>query len=147
MALVKLNTKPSPIFLRQFGFLSAAILAGLAWYIHTKGGFLGFQFPHAAGTVAYVLAGLAALTGLLSAVFPRANLPLYLTLAVVTFPIGFVMSYVVMALVFYLVVTPIGLLLRIFGRDPLSRRISRQATSYWIPRGAPRPASRYFRQY
>ena len=45
-----------------------------------------------------------------------------------------VLGAVVMPLVFYLGVTPIALLLRAFGKDPLRRRFDPGADSYWIPR-------------
>ena len=62
------------------------------------------------------------------------------------FPIGWVLSHLLLAVVFYLVVTPIGLLLRLFRYDALRRRFDRSAQSYWIERGsAPEPKS-YFRQ-
>ena len=35
--------------------------------------------------------------------------------------------------VYYLLVTPAGLLSRLVGRDPLARRWDRGARSYWIP--------------
>ena len=44
-------------------------------------------------------------------------------LAVITFPIGFVLSYVILGLLFYAIIAPIGLLLRLFGKDPLDRNI------------------------
>lgn len=46
---------------------------------------------------------------------------------------------VVLMLIFYAVVTPVGLLMRAFGKDPLRLRRD-EATSYWIVRQAPGPA-------
>ena len=45
-----------------------------------------------------------------------------------------IVSPVVLAILFYGVITPIGLLSRLFGHDPLRRRIDRAAPSYWIER-------------
>jgi len=50
--------------------------------------------------------------------------------------LGAIVTPVVMALVFYLTVTPTALLLRLFGKDPLRRRFDPSATSYWIRRDA-----------
>jgi len=41
---------------------------------------------------------------------------------------------VVMAVIFFIVVTPTGLLLRLFGKDVLRLRLDRSKVSYWIPR-------------
>jgi hypothetical protein len=35
---------------------------------------------------------------------------------------------------FYLVLTPVGLLLRLLGKDPLHRKPDRSAASYWVKR-------------
>jgi hypothetical protein len=47
--------------------------------------------------------------------------------------LGHVNSRVLLSLMYYLVFTPYGFIMRLAGRDPLRRRAKRQA-SYWIPR-------------
>jgi hypothetical protein len=47
---------------------------------------------------------------------------------------------VVMGAIFILVFTPMGLLMRAFGKDFLRLKRDRQAASYWIPREPPGPA-------
>ena len=49
-------------------------------------------------------------------------------------------SPVIMGLVFYTTVTPIGLARRLLGKDPLRRRFDRDAVTYWIERDPPGPA-------
>ena len=71
----------------------------------------------------------------------------YRALTLLTFPIGWVISHVLLALVYYLLLTPIGLLLRATGRDPLQRRLDPEAETYWIEREGDRPANTYFRQH
>ena len=51
-----------------------------------------------------------------------------------------VVSPVVLGAVFFLVVTPTGLLMRALGKDPLRLRLDRSAGSYWIERRPPGPA-------
>lgn len=51
-----------------------------------------------------------------------------------------IVSPVVMAGVFYLMVTPIGLLMRILGKRPIPLRFDRDRSSYWIEREPPGPA-------
>ena len=52
----------------------------------------------------------------------------------------------VLGLLFFVLVTPMGLAMRVFGKDPLRRRLEPDAPSYWIPRPppAPGPMSRQF---
>jgi Saxitoxin biosynthesis operon protein SxtJ len=49
-------------------------------------------------------------------------------------------SPVVMAILFYVTVTPIALLMRLLGKDPLRLRRDPKAGSYWIDRIPPGPA-------
>jgi len=49
-------------------------------------------------------------------------------------------SPVIMGLVFYTTVTPIGLVRRWLGKDPLRLRLDRYAVTYWIERNPPGPA-------
>jgi hypothetical protein len=48
-------------------------------------------------------------------------------------------SPVVLGIMFFLVVTPIGLLMRAFGKDPLRLRFDKSASSYWLDRTPPGP--------
>lgn len=50
-----------------------------------------------------------------------------------------VISPVILALLFYVTVTPVGLLMRAAGKDPMRLRRNDAATSYWIPREPPGP--------
>jgi len=51
-----------------------------------------------------------------------------------------------MAILFYLAVMPIGLLLRVCGKDVLRLKLERTAESYWIVRTDERPISQSLRQ-
>jgi hypothetical protein len=50
-----------------------------------------------------------------------------------------IVSPLALGILFYLVVTPTGLLMRIFGKDPLRLRLDTAADSYWITRSPPGP--------
>ncbi len=50
-----------------------------------------------------------------------------------------IVNPVVMGLLFFLVLTPFGLGLRLLGKDPLHRHFDRMAGSYWIRRSPPGP--------
>lgn len=51
-----------------------------------------------------------------------------------------VVNPLVMGLLFYLTLTPIALIMRLAGKDPLNRRFDKQAKSYWIERRPAGPA-------
>lgn len=71
---------------------------------------------------------------------------LYIGLMILAAPIGLVISFLILLAIFYLVITPIGLLLRAFGHDPLMLRKS-SAMTFWTPHRAPENKLRYFKQY
>ena len=49
-------------------------------------------------------------------------------------------SPVILGLLFFATVTPIGILMRLVGKTPLRLGFDREATSYWIERQPPGPA-------
>jgi hypothetical protein len=48
--------------------------------------------------------------------------------------LGYFISRLLLTLLYFLVVTPIGLVMRLVGKDPMERRIDRSAATYWIKR-------------
>lgn len=62
-------------------------------------------------------------------------------------PIGLTFSMLMLVLAFYLVFTPIGLIMRMLGRDPLERAFDRQASSYWVAHNPAAEPERYFKQF
>ena len=52
-----------------------------------------------------------------------------------------IVSPIALGIVFYVAVLPTGLLLRLFGKDPLRLRLDPTAESYWIKREPPGPAA------
>ena len=62
-------------------------------------------------------------------------------------PIGWTISHLVLGIVFFAVVTPIGLLMRLLGRDPMDRRFDPNAKTYWAQRLPVGATDRYFRQF
>ena len=51
--------------------------------------------------------------------------------------LGAVVAPIVMGVVFFLVVTPIGFIMRIMGKDLLRKRFDKKKETYWIKRDKP----------
>jgi hypothetical protein len=145
--MIEIDWRPDDRTLRQFGWIAIVgfgFLAAIAWweiFVFSFG--LGDARPIVAGTFA-TLAGLSAL---FSSVAPRANLPIYLGLTVLAYPIGFVLSYMIMGFLFFVMITPLGLFFRLTGHDPLHRRFDPSASSYWVDPRPRRGKESYFRQF
>lgn len=88
---------------------------------------------------------LAVIVGFLGLIAPRAVRYVYVAWSVVAFPIGWLVSTVVLGVLFYGMFTPIGLAFRASGRDLLARRRP-PVDSYWRPKPAARTSREYFRQ-
>ncbi len=144
--MLDINLKPSDQTLRQFGFIAFAVFCALAvcaWF-----GLLMFHFSLGGARlpVTVILVGIACLSGMISLAYPRANRYLYLALTIIAYPIGIVVSHVILLILYFGVLTPTGLLLRIFGRDPMSRRFATNIQSYWHDVRPNRDRASYFRQ-
>jgi hypothetical protein len=87
------------------------------------------------------------LLGVVGLFKPAILRPLYLGWMVVTFPIGWIVSKLILATLFYGVFTPLGVCFRIFGRDALCLKLQGETNSYWIPKETPEDPGRYFQQF
>ena len=52
--------------------------------------------------------------------------------------LGKIISPIIMGVIFFLVVTPIGLLMRFFGKDVLNLKLNKKKSSYWIEKDCPK---------
>ncbi len=138
MTIADFNIKPSAKMLREFGII-ALFGFGLV------GALLGLKWE--AWTASYVLWALGAVSFVLALVQPRLLLPLYVVLMVVAFPIGFVISNVILLALYFGLFTPFSMVFRLIGRDSMKRKFQPEAESYWIDRTDNKPVSQRFRQY
>lgn len=101
---------------------------------------------HRSSYVAFCCAG--ALLTAFGVIWPRALKYVYIAWMTLAFTLGFVMSNVILTLFFFLFVTPIGLLARLFQKDFLARKWDKRAASYWIQHGSEvKRANTYERQF
>jgi hypothetical protein len=139
MRLIEINTAPARRQLRTFGVIWFPLFCGMV-------GLIVWKATRSDG--AWIAASsVAVLSVLLGLVAPKLLRPLFVGLMVVSFPIGWVVSHVLMAFVYYAVITPVGLALRIAGRDLLNRRLEPDAKTYWEAMPAPENKGRYFKGY
>jgi hypothetical protein len=82
---------------------------------------------------AELMAGAGALLLLLGLVAPRWTRPFHTAWMRLAHALGYVNTRVILSIMFYGVMTPVGVVMRLVGRDPLNRRRA-ASDSYWIPR-------------
>jgi hypothetical protein len=145
--MIEINFSPDEKTLRQFGWIALVgfgFVAAIAWFevlIFSFG--LGAARPWVAG----IFGGLGLLAALFSLVWPKGNKAIFVGLSVITFPIGFVLSYLVMGFLFYVLIAPVAIFFKLIGRDPMHRGYDLDAPSYWSEPRAKRPNADYFKQY
>jgi hypothetical protein len=94
------------------------------------------------------IAGIAALFLLMFWFLPALLKPLYIFWMLLSFVLGWLMSRLLLTLLFFLVITPIGLVMRLFGKDILQQKTDVQRISYWIKRSPETiSAERYEKQF
>jgi hypothetical protein len=124
--------------LRQFAGAGFVVLIGLGLWNAAR---------HGLGPGPLVLIAVGALLGLLGAVQPQWLKPVFIAATLITFPIGWVISHLILGVMYYGLITPVGLFFRWTGRDALALRPPSNATTYWAPKPVPDDVRRYFRQY
>ena len=122
--------------LRSFGLIVAAGFAIIAlWPVVFRS-----QNPR---TWALIVAVVLSATAV---VFPPALKPFRRLWMTIGEALGWVNSRIILSVVYYVVILPIGGIRRLSGNDPMRRKFERDATTYKIPRVG-RPASHMRRQY
>lgn len=122
--------------LRVFSACCVVLGTVLAWSMLGQAAWPPERAMHWVGLV-------AALVGIAGLAVPRAVHPIYRGAMVVTRPIGFVVAQILLALLYFLVLTPVALVLRMAGHDPLRRH----PPGDWRPTTSDVDLRRAFRQY
>src|SRR3954454_21576870 len=136
--MINLDLHPDIRKVRQFGFAFSILLCVCAIK----------AFLQAQQTAAWTLSGLAAVSGLCAFTKPQFLRPVYVVLTLVTFPIGWTVSRLIVWLLYYGLMTPVACILRLAGRDRLRlKRPTESPASNWIERTGSEEPERYLRQY
>ena len=137
MALLDVNWKPARRELRQFAMIWIGFFGLIGVYA---------LWRHDSQRAAVVFWAVA-VAGLAGVALPSLFRPVYLAWMALAFPIGWTVSHLLLVIVYYVVLTPIGLLMKLVGFDPLERRFDRSADSYWVAHETPKDATQYFKQF
>lgn len=114
---------------RSFGLVIAAVLCVIA----------GIRLWHGTSDAAYLLAA-AAILAACAVIAPRLLKPLNHLWFRFGLLLHAVVTPIIMGLMFYTTITPIGWLMRAVGKRPLALQFDPDAKSYWIHRTPPGPA-------
>jgi hypothetical protein len=137
MQWADVTAAPSAKKLRQFAALWLVFFVGLAlvrlWH--------GRQDVETA-----TLAAFGVTIGMLGLIWPAAIRVVYTGWMIAAFPIGWTVSRVMLAALFYGVFTPVAVVFRMIGRDPLALRRRGDLETYWTAKPGIADPRDYFRQ-
>jgi hypothetical protein len=136
--MIRIEHNPSRRQLTVFGLswlVFFGMLAALAWW---KTGFSARAVAFGTIGATIPVAGLF-WPGFLRIVYLFANYS--------TFPIGLAVSYLILTAIYFLLLTPLGLILRLSGHDPMKRRFARNAETYWTLHERKETSESYFQQF
>ena len=139
MSLVEIDWNPKSKQLRSFGkvALVASIVIALLLYllegVAIKWVLIIFSF----GFIVFVI----------SLISLKLTKMIYLGMILLTLPIGYVVSFILLAAFYFLLLAPLGFIFRLIGRDLLNRKFEPSARSYWLSRQPPKGPEQYFHQF
>lgn len=128
---------PDNRMLRQFAGLWMMFFVGMA---------LSEFFRNHNTTAAIVVGVLAISVGVPGLIFPRLLKPVFVGWMIVVFPIGWLVSRIILSLLYFGVFAPVGLMLRMLGHDPL-RLKKPDVESYWQEKTQQTSLRRYLKQF
>ena len=117
------NIKDDKSDWKEFGITMGVILAIIGCYLlWKKNNYYEYSL---------FLAVVFFMTGL---IFPSLLKPVYKAWMALSVVMGFIMTRIIMVIIFYLIVTPLGLIASMTGKEFLDMKIDKSAKSYWIVR-------------
>ncbi len=117
------NIKSGKKELREFGItvgIVFGLLSGLLWWRH-KDTYVSF----------FILSLVLIISGLAMPIILKPIQKVWMAIAVI---IGAIMTRVILCFLFYVVITPIGLLRKMSGKDVMNLKFNKSLNSYWIRR-------------
>ena len=108
---------------KKFGITMGTVLVIIGFFLlWKKNNYFEYSFFLAA---VFFIAGF---------ILPSALKPVYKVWMALSVVMGFIMTRVIMIIIFYLIVTPVGLIASMSGKKFLDMKIDKSAKSYWIAR-------------
>jgi hypothetical protein len=130
--------KPTDRMLRQFAGLWILFFGVIAaWQL----------FVHQRTLVSAIAATLAMTIGPLGLVWPRIIRPVFVGWMALAYPIGWTVSRIVLAILFFGMFTPLAFWFRLVKRDELGLKRSAEGASYWRPKPQITDKAQYLRQF
>lgn len=107
---------------RHFGYVIGGFLFAIFVYRYFKTAH--FYWPYCGASIALLLAAL---------VIPQYLTSLRLVWEKIGEWLGYVNSLLILTLIYFVIITPIGIISKLLGKDPLKLSNNKHASTYWEP--------------
>lgn len=114
------NIKSDKKELRKFGITVGSVILIISLLL--------FYWDKSIWLWLFVVADFLIIAGILSPIILLPLQKFWMTLAVL---LGFVMTRVILSVLYYIIITPIGIVTKLIGKDFLSLKIDKSAKTYW----------------
>jgi hypothetical protein len=139
MSLVKIDWNPKSKQLQSFGKIALAASAVISLLLYLLKG-VAIQWV-------LIIFAFGFIIFIISLISLELTKMIYLGMILLTMPIGWVVSFILLAAFYFLLLAPLGLFFRVIGRDPLCRKFDSNTKSYWLSRQPPKGPEQYFHQF
>ncbi len=139
MSLIEIDWSPKSKQLQNFGKIALAATAVISVLLYLLKG-VAIQWVLIIFAVGFIIF-------IISMISLKLTKMIYLGMILLTMPIGWVVSFILLAAFYFLLLAPLGLIFRLMGRDPLCRRFEPAEKSYWLSRRPPKGPEQYFHQF
>jgi hypothetical protein len=126
--------------LRKFGLVVGGVFLLIGGWLYWRG---RHRWPM------YTFSGVGGFLVVFGAVAPIVLGPVYRAWMLIAGVLGWINTRLLLSAIFFLLFMPVSLVMRLFGRDPLTRRFDPRLKSYWVdrPKQDEGPEIVYKRQY
>jgi hypothetical protein len=139
MSLIEIDWNPKNKQLQNFGKIALAATFIISFLLYLLKG-VAIQWV-------LIICAFGIIIFIISKISLKLTKLIYLGMILLTMPIGWVVSFILMAAFYFLLLAPLGLFFRLIGRDPLYRKFDPTAKSYWMSRRSPKGLEQYFHQF
>lgn len=139
MSLVEIDWNPKSKQLQSFGKIALVASAVISLLLYLLKG-VAIQWV-------LIIFAFGFIIFIISMISLKLTKMIYLGMILVTLPIGWVVSFILLSAFYFLLLAPLGLIFRLIGRDPLCRKFDPNAKSYWLSRQPPKGPEQYFHQF
>lgn len=119
----KVNHNPDKKELRSFGLVTGGLTPVFFGLL------IPWLFDHGFPTWPWIVGVILAALGL---IIPVALKPIYRIWMTIGYYLGWINTRIILTIMFYLLILPVGFIMRLFGKDPMARSMSDEQKSYRV---------------